>query len=439
MANAFLAETVYAKTMLLMAKNALVMGKLVDGSYKNEVNDENGLIVNVKRPPRFNRNDSSALNASLATQDILTGSIAVAVNQYAKVHVSVGDIEFVQSFNALMQNSVMKAAAVTLAHQIDNFLIQKALGFNSWIAGTAPGTLSGNATDPTKMIATPAMLSAARTRLYANGVPMTDVAGVVSADDGQSIRGSLSTGFIQGVNKTALERTLIPVIGDIDWYESQQIPSLTTGTRVQGDGSAAGAQIDGANQNVNYRDVKTTNASNLLLKGAGNVKTYNKGEVFTIQGCFAWDWRNNQALPFLQQFTINTTVSSNSSGAVTLNVSPAVIVQGTSDGVSTDANTAFGTVSVAVADSSYLEFAGALSTILPVRFAFQKQAIAMVSTPLHMPDTGKAAQVRDPETGISIRYWRGSDISTGAHVHRWDCMFGASLTDPLMGTRICGT
>src|SRR5687767_13877041 len=115
MANQFLNATEYANTMLLMAKNELVTGKLVDGSLENKVTDENGLSVSVKRPPRFARNDASAMSAALAAQDIVTGSINVDIDQYAKVHVSVGDIEYVQSYNELMRNATMKAAASTLA------------------------------------------------------------------------------------------------------------------------------------------------------------------------------------------------------------------------------------------------------------------------------------------------------------------------------------
>lgn len=440
MGNAFLNETVYAKTMLLLAKNEMVMGKLVNGEFRDLVNDDNGLKVSVKRPPRFNRNDSSANSAALAAQDIVTGSVGLAVDQYAKVHISVGDIEKIQSFNALMQSETMKSAASTLAHQIDSFLAAKTLGFHSWVAGTAPGTISGNATDPTKIIATPAMASAGYTRLKAQGVPgNSSLNGIFSFDDAQSIAGTLTGGFIQGTNKTALETSRVPMLGNVNYYGTQQTPSLTTGTRVQGDGSTTGAQLDGASQNVNYRAVKDTNSQTILLKGAGNAKTYKKGEVFTIQGCFAWDWRNNAQLAYLQQFTILADATSSAGGAVTLSISPAIILQGSNDGVSTDVNTAFGTVANAPADSSYLEFAGALSTVLPVRSAFHKTAISLVSARLSMPFTGTASFVSDPETGIGIRYWRGSDISTGAHIHRWDCVFGATLVDPFFGTRICGT
>lgn len=443
MSNAFLNETVYAKTMLLMAKNELVMGKLVDGQYKNEINDENGLTVNVKRPPRFARNDATSdytnKNSNFAAQDVVIGSIPVTVDQFAKVHLSFGDIESVQSVNDLMKNSSMKSAASTLAHQIDNYLAQKTLQFPNWIAGTAAGTLSGNAADPTKMIGSSAQAQAAFTRLQYMGVPTNDLAGILNPDDGQAISGSLTGSFLTDIARPALEESAIPMLGKVKFYSTQQCPSYTTGTRAQGDGSSTGVQVNGASQNVNYRDVKSTNTQTLLVKTL-STNTIVQGDVFTIQNVYAWDWRNNAKLGYLQQFTVvGATQTGDGSGHASLTISPPIIVQGSSDGTSTAANTAFATVDSVPADSAYIKFAGAASTVLQVRSAWNKSAITMVSTPLRMPATGIAAQIHDKETGISIRYWRGSDFSTGVHGHRWDCVFGAVVTDPLMGTRVCGT
>jgi hypothetical protein len=73
-----------------------------------------------------------------------------------------------------------------------------------------------------------------------------------------------------------------------------------------------------------------------------------------------------------------------------------------------------------------------------IKAAFQKRAISLVSTRLQMPFTGVASQAIDTDTGIAIRYWRGSDIQTGAHIHRWDMMYGADVLDPFLGTRVCG-
>jgi hypothetical protein len=228
----------------------------------------------------------------------------------------------------------MKSAASTLAHSVDRYLANQTLKFPSWVAGTAPGTVSGNATDPTKLIASPAQAMAGHTRLMNNGVPNDALSGVVTFDDGQAIRGSLLSSFTPGLNVPALQKVRIPIISEVDWYASQQLPVLTTGTRVQGDGAAAGAQINGGAQNVNYRAVKGTPGAigmtqNLILKTGGATKTVKKGEVFTIQNVFAWDWRAQQALPYLQQFTVLADAVSDGAGAITLSISPAIIAAGT--------------------------------------------------------------------------------------------------------------
>src|SRR5690242_13786259 len=114
MANAFLNATEYANVFLLLLKNQLVAGKLVNGQFKDQVTDDNNLTINVKRPPRFVQNDASAFTATLAAQDQVVGSANVSVNQYAKVHLSVGDIEWVQSYNDLMRSEAMKSAASTM-------------------------------------------------------------------------------------------------------------------------------------------------------------------------------------------------------------------------------------------------------------------------------------------------------------------------------------
>lgn len=426
MANAFLNAQEYSNTMLLLLKNSLVTGRLVDGQFKDQVTDENGLAINVKRPPRF----IAKSGATLQTQDIVTGSVNVAVNQYSNVHIGVGDLEYVQSFNALMKNETMKSAAVTLATKIDSFLQGLTLGFNSWVSST-PGSAAGS------NLASPAALMTAHTRLMNNGVPNTDINGTVTFDDGEKVRGGMLTNFTPSVNVAAMEKVRIPVVSEIDWYATQQCPTLTTGTRLAGNGTSTGAQVGAANQSVNYRDVKLTMVSTLAYVNLTGAATINAGEVFTIAGVHAWDWRAQQAQPFLQQFTVVNNVVS-AGGIGTMTVSPPIIVQGTQDGTSADANTAFGTVDVVPAANAFIQFVGAPSTPLKIRTAFQKRAIALVSARLQMPFTGVASYATDPDTGISIRYWRGSDITTGQHVHRWDMIYGGSVMDPFLGTRIDG-
>ncbi|MEO8128354.1 MAG: hypothetical protein ABI822_14735, partial [Bryobacteraceae bacterium] len=69
MANTFLNAKEYANVFLLLLKNQLVMGRLVDGKFNNKVTDENGLTIYVKRPPQFIAKDG----ATLAEQSIAVG------------------------------------------------------------------------------------------------------------------------------------------------------------------------------------------------------------------------------------------------------------------------------------------------------------------------------------------------------------------------------
>ncbi|AZI37072.1 hypothetical protein NT2_01_04690 [Caenibius tardaugens NBRC 16725] len=458
MANQFLNAQEYANVMLKMTKNALVTGKLVDGELKNEVTDENGLSVSTKRPPRFAPNDSSAMSAALAAQDIVTGSVNVAVDQYAKVHVSVGDIEYVQSFNELMKNATMKAAASTLAHQFDSHLQKQVAKFSSYIGDTTTdwATPAEFAADAGLAIQSPAQFNRVHTRLMDLGVPNSDINSTVLFNDGEKIRGSLIGGSIDGTNKSALERIKIPVLSEIDAYATQQCPSLATGTRV----SALTSLIDNGTLSVNYRDVKNTMVQTIHIDGQASGVTIKTGEKITIAGVYAYDWRNQVALPYLQTFVVlggastasgsvpttsplGTAITTDANGDVDLIISPPIIVPGTNDGVSTLANTAFATCSAAAVDGAAVTHLGPTSASTPYtrrfRAAWHKSAIKLVSAKLHTPFTGESSFANDPETGISIRYWRGSDISTGAHIHRWDAIFGAVNADPLMGAEISGS
>lgn len=454
MPNQFLNAQEYANVMLKLAKNQLVTGRLVTGKFKDEVSDENGLTVSVKRPPRFARNDASALSAALAAQDIVTGKVDVAVDQYAKVHVSVGDIEYVQSFNDLMKNETMKSAASTLAHQIDSHLQRQVAKFSSYIGDTTTDwpTAAEFGADANLKIASPAQFNRVHTRLMDLGVPNSDLVSTVTFNDGEAIRGSLIGGNIQGTNKSALERVKIPMLSEIDAYATQQCPSVTSGTRV----SVGTSLIDNGTLSVNYRDVKSTMVQTIHIDGQNSGVTINVGEKITIAGVYAYDWRAQVTLPYLQVFTVvggastasgsvpngsalNTPITTDANGDIDLIISPPIIVPGTNDGVSTAANTAFATCSAAAVDGVAVTHLGPLSTARRVRAAWHKSALTLVSAKLQTPFTGESSFATDPETGISIRYWRGSDISTGAHVHRWDCLYGAQNLDPLMGAEISGS
>lgn len=417
MANTFLNAKEYANVMLLLLKNELVMGRLVDGRFRNEVTDENGLTIYVKRPPQFIAKDG----ATLAEQNIAVGETSLTVNRYRNVHVGIGDLEMVSNYNALMRNATMRSAASTLAHDVDLYLHEQLLSFASHV-GTYGQTVK-----------LPSQLFKAHTRLMDQAVPNSDLSGVVTFEDAENVRSSLLGGNIQGINRDALSKTRIPIMSEIDFYATQNVKSLTNGTR-----SAGAGAVNGAAQNVNYVTVKNQDYQTIAVDTLGAAATVKKGEIFTIAGVFAVNPRTQQVLTYLRQFVVVEDAVADGAGAIAaLKIWPPIIVPG-SGGAEADTNTAFATVSAAPADNALLTFNGAASATDLVRAVFHKQAIQLVTARLATPMSDTASFATDPETGISIRYWRGSDIATGKHIHRWDMIYGAKTVDPRLGVRVSG-
>lgn len=418
MANTFLNAKEYANVMLLLLKNNLVMGRLVDGKFNNKVTDQNGLTIHVKRPPQFIAKDGP----TLAEQAIATGSTALTVDRYRNVHIAVTDLESVQSWNQLQRSETMKSAASTLAHDVDLYLHEMLKLFPSHV-----GTQG-------ESIKTPGQFLSAHTRLMDQSVPNVDLNAVISYADAENIRASLLAGNISGVNRTALERTKIPLMSEIDAYASQHIKSVTAGTRA----ASGAAVVNGATQNVDYVTVKDLDYQEFDMDTLAADATVKKGEIFTIADVYAVNNRSGETLPYLRQFVVMEDYTADGTGAIdNMKIYPPIVVAGTGGGEA-DTNQAFATVDAAPASGAAIIFMGAAGLVMPVRAAWQKQAIQLVSARLETPMSDTSSFATDPDTGISIRYWRGSDIATGKHIHRWDMIYGAKNVDPRLGTRISG-
>lgn len=421
MANTFLNAKEYANVFMLLLKNQLVYAKLISSKFENKTTDENGLTIYVKKPPQFIAKDG----ATLAEQAIATGETSLSINRYRNVHIGLSDLEAVTNWNDLMKNETMKSAASTLAHDVDLYIAQQTKYFPNHV-----GANYGAA------IATHQQAMKAHTRLMDLSVPNDgSINGIVTFEDAELIRGGLTATNIDGTNKIALERVRIPMISEINWFASSHVPTITAGTRA----ASGAAQVDGASQNVNYVSVKDADYATINVKNLTAAHTVKAGEIFTIANVLAYDNRGQQTLTFNRQFVVWEDRTADGSGLIAnLKYFPPIIVPGTGSGEA-DTNTAFGTVDAAPANSAAITFLGTASTGYRQRAVFHKSAIQMVSAKLQAPYSDTYSFATDKETGISIRYWRGSDIATGRHVHRFDMIYGVKNIDPRLGTRLSGT
>ena len=415
MANTLLTPKIYANTMLALLKNQLVMGKLVTTKFTDEFKQV-GQTIYVKRPPEFVVGDG----AVTAAQNIVQGEAPITIDQQKNVSVKLSSIEDTLTLDELGRNSIMRSVAAQLAQTIDQAVMNKVIEFPSWV-GT-PGQTINSATD----------FFLAPQRLDEFAVPNVDRNAVLGPPDTWQLRGGLTNlyQYNGAIANDALTRAKdgLPMLGGADMYMSQNVVNLTCGTRT----TSGAAQIDGANQNVAYTSVNTTYTQTLNLKGLTNGDTIKKGEIFTIgalgtTGVQPVNPRSKAVLPYLQQFVVLADVTVVGTTAQVTIANPIII-----DG-------AFQTVNQAPADSAVVTWLGSASTAYPQNVVFHKSAIALQFAKMTMPATGIASYASDPDSGVSIRYWRFSDGINDQHYHRWDILFGVSAIDRRLGTRISGS
>jgi hypothetical protein len=397
MSHTFLPPKVFANAGLKLLKNHLVMAK-----------PGGGATVNVKRPPEF----AIRTGATASAQDVIEGEVAVTIDKQAGVDVQFTSAEETLSVDALLKSKVLDASMSQIASYIDQQLVARVSEFHNWV-----GT-------PGQVVDSPADFFLAPQRLDEMAVPANDRNAIMTPQDGYGMAGSLlaSAGMAgNDVARNALQKAKIPILGNVDPYITQTIPSLTTGTRTNG-------AVNGASQGVTYLAVKSTYQQTLNIDGVGASGSVKQGEVFTIAGVYAVNPRTKAAMPYLQQFTALEDRAASAGVINALNISPPIIASG-----------AFQNVSAAPADDAVLTWLGSASTTYRPSAAFHKTAIKLVSAKLIRPYSGESDFSTDPETGITVRYWRYSNGDNDTHNHRWDVMFGTVNADRRLGVRLSGS
>ena len=335
----------------------------------------------------------------------------MTIDKQAGVDVQFTSAEETLSVDALLKSKVLDASMSQIASYIDQQLIARVSEFHNWV-----GT-------PGAVVDSPADFFLAPQRLDEMAVPANDRNAIMTPQDGYGMAGSLlaNAALAGDTARSALQKAKIPILGNVDPYITQTIPSLTTGTRTDG-------AVNGASQAVTYLSVKSTYQQTLNIDGVGTTNTVKAGEVFTIAGVYAVNPRTKAALPYLQQFTALEDRTAVSGAIAGLAISPPIIASG-----------AFQNVSAGPADDAALTWLGGASTTYRPSAAFHKTAIKLVSAKLIRPYSGESDFATDPETGITVRYWRYSNGDNDTHNHRWDVMFGTVNADRRLGVRLSGS
>jgi hypothetical protein len=395
-------------------QNNLVSSDLVTWKkFDAEMNDRNGLTVVEQVVPDYTTTfTTNAVNdLTSGVQDTTFGSEQFKLTQVVGSSMGWADFVKIRDIGAARESEALKAAALRLATDIDAYI----LGF----AAKASNNLLGNGSSD---VATWDNIASGYTRLKEEGVDDDSMLrAVLTYGDKQALgsdivsdNSALTGGPAEGIYRKGFTGT----IAGIPTMFTQQLPSVTVGTRLQTSALTAGT----ADSGTAYEDVAISGApgqfkSQILNMdiGAGS-ETLVDGEVFTIDGVYAYDNRAKKALDHLQQFRVigNYTAAT---GAVAPRVYPALITSGP-----------YQTIAAAPANTANVNFVGAPSAVLKPRFIANKSAVVVNTADLIMPATGTSMRKALTKVPLSVRMWQHSDFATGAHSIRFDVALEANVT-----------
>jgi hypothetical protein len=398
--------------------------------YNTEMDDRNGLKVAEQVGPRYvtTRTSSGVQDLSSGVQNSVFGSEMFTITEVFGSSMGWADFVKIRDIGEARESEALKNAATNLAETIDAYI----LGYVQMVANNEVGT-PGNSVGAWADVAT------AYTRLKKEGVDDSDLRLVLNYDDQQALGSSILAYTAPDALVTGAYRSgFSGQINGIPTMFTQQLSNLTPGTRTNG-------AVNGASQNVHYKDVCVSAANGqymtqtLIIDGVGVSKTIKDGEVFTIAGVYAYDNRKHQALPHLQQFRVVGDATSDGTGNATIRIFPAMIVDdGSSITGDAAADRAHATVSAAAADNAVITFRGTASTAYMPRILLKKDAVIVNTADLIMPATGTASRKALTKVPLSVRMWQDSTFSTGEHRIRFDVALTANVKDRRRAVRLNG-
>jgi hypothetical protein len=414
MANTLITPSIIAKEALMQLENNLVMANRVHREYKKEFTGGQGDTVSIRRPVKFYTADG----ATRVNQDVEEKSTSITVDQRKHVSWKFSTQDLTLSVEEYSERYI-KPAAITLANTVDRSL--HGLYKYAWNSVGTPGTTPANfaaVADAAQRLDEMAVMSDGRSMVM-NPAAHYAVAG-----------NQLTLDSVGAMGKSAYERAQVGYVAGFDTFSTQNVQSHTVGV-------ATGTPlVNGGSQNVTYAAAVGSNWSQTLnTDGWTNSTTgiLKAGDVFTIAGVFAVNpvpgegTTGKTVMPYLQQFTVLADADSGATtGPAALTVSPPIITSGPQQ-----------TVSAAPADNAAITVLGTGGTAYPQNLGFHKNAFALVTCPLQMPD-GASFKARESHNGLSIRVVKDYDIDSDEDIIRMDVLYGVKSIFPDLATRLWG-
>lgn len=373
------------------------MSNNVHREYKKEF-VKVGDTVSIRKPVKFLASDG----ATRSNQDVTETSTSIVINKRKHVSWKFSTQDLTLSIEEYSERYI-KPAAIALANVLDVDGCDTAYKA-FWMSAGTPGTTP----------ATFAALGDVAEKLDDGAVPDDGMRKLILNPAARwSMADGLKTLNNEGMASDFVRKGRLGSIANFDIYGDQNIKRHTvgvaTGTPLVNGGSQTGASLvtDG-----------WTNSTTGILKA---------GDVFTIAGVNAVNPISKEDTGVLQQFVVLADANSGATtGPATLSISPSITTSG-----------AYQTVTASPADNAAITVLGTGSTAYPQNLAFHKNALALVTCPLELPDSA-GFKSRISKNGLSIRVVKDYDIDNDEEIIRLDILYGWKAIYPDLGARLWG-
>ena len=402
MSNQVLTPVMITNKAVIVLENQCNAVKFMDSSYSDQFAKDGakiGATLNVRKPARYIGRQGAALQVEDQTETqvplVLTTQFGVDV-QFTSQELTLS----LDDFTARVLNPQM----AVIRNRIDRDA--------NLMATTIPNLVGTPGTPP----ATLAALLAVRQRLLEMGAP----------DDGQLyllLNPAANTSLINGLGSLFNSQKLLT-----EQYESGTIDAgvglkiavdQNANTQVVGPLGGTPA-VNGANQGLTSG---WAYSMNLITNGwtAAAAARLNAGDRFTIANVFSVNPQSRASTGSLQQFVVQTNVSSDGSGNATIPIVPAIISAGQ-----------YQNVSISPAGGALLTISGTAAQSLPQNLGFHKSALTIAFADMVLPKGVDMAE-RKVYKSISLRIVRAFDINNDRFPSRTDVLYGLKALYPELG------
>lgn len=412
MSNTTLTADIIAKEALAVLDNELGWLKKIHRAFEDEFdNSVNGYrigdTVSIRRPD----DGQVRTGATLTATDVIEGKVTLTVDQQIGSDFQFTTNDLTLKINDLSER-VIKPRMINMINYLANDVLTTAYkGLYNW-AGT-PGQTINSFTD----------FSNGPKRLDVMSVPMADRVALLSPDDHWALVGAATSLNNTGAESSAYRNGRLGMLGGVDTYMSQVVPTHTVGV-------ATGTPlVNGGTQSVTYDASKNTWTQTLNTDGWTNSTTgiLKAGDVFTIAGVYMVNQKTKATTTVLQQFTVTADADSGgSTGPAALTISPPIIITGPHL-----------TVSAAPADNAAITVAGTGGTGYVQNLVMHKNAMALACVPRARP-AGAYEWAMQSHKGFSVSVEPVRDGVNDVSKWRLDMLYGRRLIDPRLGTRLSG-